>query len=290
MDEPWTPLKRDIVAPEIVVPSYGDWKGNPDLVILFKDAVDRTLHSLPEEIQHQSRRQLLAMGLDESRWFVVMHMREDGYRNAEGHPRSVRHLDRYFGLIRHIVALGGQVVRLGDTLMKPLPAMPGLIDLAPVPGSFLTQAYAISTARFLFGSSSSPAIVATGFNTPSCFANALNPFGYLSAPKNNIIATKKIHLPDGTVVRDHEAFERGNAHEIYWYGKADQLEELTTEELCEMADMMIARTPGLEGWCTRPVSPLPVWKIDGQINPEEVARRNSWAPIYYSDVRAELRP
>jgi putative glycosyltransferase (TIGR04372 family) len=286
--EAWTLKKGDLVAPELIVPSYGDWKGNPDLVILFKEAVDRTLFALPPEIQEQSRRKLLELGLDESKWFIVLHMREDGYRSAVDHPRSIREIERYFGLIRHIVEAGGQVVRLGDTLMKRLPDMPGLIDLALVPESFLTQAYACSTARFLFGSSSSPAIIATGFNTPTAFANALNPFGYLSASKNNIIATKKIHMPDGSVLRDSAAYKQGNAHEIYWYGKADQLEELATAELCELADLMLQRTSDAAGWTFRPVSPLPVWMVDGKINPEEVARRDSWAPIYFSDLKAEL--
>jgi len=287
-EESWGSKSPGLVYPTIMVPTYPEWNENSDQYILSKEVVDRTFFSLPSEIQEQSRRKLLELGLDESKWFIVLHMREDAYRSAPGHPRSIRELERYFDLIRHIVEAGGQVVRLGDTLMKRLPDMPGLIDLALVPQSFLTQAYACSTARFLFGSSSSPAIIATGFNTPSVFANALNTFSFLSAPKNNIIATKKIHMPDGTVMRDRATDNNIYAHEQHWYGKADQLEELTTAELCELADLMLERTCEVAGWTFRPVSPLPVRMVDGKVHPDEIARRNSWARIYFTDVKAEL--
>jgi putative glycosyltransferase (TIGR04372 family) len=285
----WTLKKEELVFPSILLPEYTEATINPDQIILAKEVVDRTLFALPLEIREQSRQKLLELGLDESKWFMVLHMREDGYRSSVGHPRSIREIERYVGLIKHVVAAGGQVVRLGDPFMKHFPDISGLIDLAFLPASFLIQAYACSTARFLFGCSSSPAVIATGFNTPAAFANALDPFSFTSAPKNNIIATKKIHMADGSILRDKAAHERGVAREPVWYGKADQLEELTTGELCELADLMLARTPDAAGWTHRPVSPLPVWMVDGTVNPEEIARRNSWAQIYFSDLQEELR-
>lgn len=286
----WATRMGDLTAPAIIMPTYGDWTLDPDQCLLYEELIDRTLFSLPAEVQAQCRRTLLELGLDESRWFVAMHIREDGYRSSTGHPRSIRDLGPYAGLIDHIVQAGGQVVRLGDPFMTPFPARPGLIDLSCVPGSFLAQAYAIARARFLYGSSSSPAIIAVGCNTPSAFANTFNAFNYISAPKNHIIATKQVPMPDGSLLRDAEAIERGNAHERHWYGKADQLVEMTAAELCELADMMIARTPDPGGWAVRPISPLPTLTAAGQVDPADIPRRKSWAPIYYSDVKRGRAP
>jgi putative glycosyltransferase (TIGR04372 family) len=288
--EAWITKREDLIYPEFTVPMFPDLPRNGDDVIILKEFIDRTVFSLPPEVQEESRRTLVELGLDESKWFIAMHMREDGYRSAPGHPRSIRYLDRYHGLIRHIVDAGGQVVRLGDVHMKDFPSMRGLIDLAPVPGSFLTQAYACSTARFLFASSSSPAIIATGFNTPSVFANALNTFSYMSAPKQHIIATKKLHMPDGSVFRDRETDNQLFAHEMNWYDKSDKLEELTTEELIQLFELMSERTEKVSGWTFRPVSPLPVLTEDGKIPPDEIARRNDWKRIYFSDVKGGLEP
>jgi putative glycosyltransferase (TIGR04372 family) len=252
---------------------------------VWRDMIDNTLFTVPPSVAEDCETQLCVLGLDRERWFMTLHIRQDGYRAESGSPRSIRSLAPYEKLVQHVFAQGGQVVRLGDPSMSALDA-PGLIDLSRIPHSFLLQAYACSRSRFLFGGDSGPVALAAGFNTPAVMANIVNLPTWFTAPKNHIIATKKFRLENGTVVRDEEAAALGMTGETRWYGAMERLEELSGDELCTLCDLMLARTPPC-GWVEREPAPSRLWRSDGTIDVCDVARRQPWDLVYFTAAVAE---
>ena len=99
------------------------------------DLRDNAFLTIPAPLAAAAERQLLALGLDRSRWFMCLHIRQDGYRGESQHPRSIRDIEPYRRLVERIIQDGGQVVRLGDLTNTEMPAMRGLIDLSRVPQS-----------------------------------------------------------------------------------------------------------------------------------------------------------
>lgn len=130
---------------------------------------------LPPAMEGRSVEALRRLGLDPARWFACIHMREIGYSHRSGldKDRCVDPLS-YLPMIRDILfEQGGQVVRLGDPSMTPLPHLPGLIDISRLPNSFVLQAFAASRARYFVGSDSGATQLACAFKTPSATTNAL---------------------------------------------------------------------------------------------------------------------
>ena len=273
-DDEWTLKKGELARPYLFIPPNGIGLGFD----AWGDLVDRTLFDFPDGIAASCRRELLTHGLDESRWFITLHIREDGYREVSDHPRSVKAVARYRGLIDHVLEIGGQVVRLGDPKSTPMQSRRGFVDLSVIPHSFLIQAYACSRSRFFIGGDSGPSVLAVGFNTPAALVNMVNCANPFSAPKNNIIATKKFRMSDGSVLRDADAEAVGAMTEDAWYGKLDRLEELTAGELCDVADLMLERAPA-SGWVNR----RPVEMRESEA--EEDARRHSWRANYFTGLR-----
>jgi len=69
------------------------------------------------------------LGMDESDWYVCLHVRESGFRNDKGR-RDYRNsnVNNYIKAIQEITSRGGWVVRLGDDTMLRLPEMKRVID------------------------------------------------------------------------------------------------------------------------------------------------------------------
>lgn len=127
---------------------------------------------IPVEAQGPLDADLQRRGLDPARWFACLHLREGCYRYRGPADRDVDPQSYVPALDRIIDGLGGQVVRLGDPGMTPLPARPGLIDFTDAP--FPAQAAALARARFFLGSDSGPTQLACALRTPAATTNALN--------------------------------------------------------------------------------------------------------------------
>jgi putative glycosyltransferase (TIGR04372 family) len=279
-DDEWL-LKRGPITGVFLWPSPdGIWLGGQDAPgwrdPAWRDIVDNTLFRVPAAIAEDCSRRLVELGLDPDRWFVTLHIREDGSDGAPAHPGSIRELDRYVELIRHIHARGGQVVRLGDPSTT---ALPGLVDLSPHDDSFLLQSYACSRSRFFFGSDAAPSVLAVGFNTPAALVNVVAEVAFFTAPKNHIVATKTFELDDGRIVRDAAAAKHRVLGDAAWRHEAS-CHELPADELCHIADLMLERTAGSSGWVHR--EPRPV-EASQEWNGAELERA-SWRATYYSDV------
>jgi putative glycosyltransferase (TIGR04372 family) len=114
-----------------------------------------------------------ALGIPSDAWFVTLHVREGGFYGDVDSGRS-RNADisNYLSAIRAITDAGGYVVRLGDASMKPLPAMPRVIDYARSPmKSELLDIYLVARCRFFIGMNSGPMDVALLFHRPMLLTN-----------------------------------------------------------------------------------------------------------------------
>jgi putative glycosyltransferase (TIGR04372 family) len=116
---------------------------------------------------------LRTFGVPEGAWFVGLHVREaefhtfdynDTFRNAD--------IASYEPALRSIAARGGWVIRLGNPRMKPLPALPNVIDYAHGEArSAWIDVFLCARCRFFIGTQSGMSLVPTTFGVPSVMTN-----------------------------------------------------------------------------------------------------------------------
>jgi putative glycosyltransferase (TIGR04372 family) len=139
------------------------------------------LLELSLEASEHGRETLHRLGMPEGAWFVCVHVRAPGY-HKEGDDAQQAHRNAdvlsYLPAIRHIIAQGGWVVRLGDATMPPMPAMPGLIDYAhSTMRSPALDVFLCASCRFFIGVASGLSHVPATFGVPCALTNwVTNPF------------------------------------------------------------------------------------------------------------------
>ncbi len=120
---------------------------------------------------------LREMGILEQDWFVCLHVRDGGFW---GDTKSERNSDvkNCLPAIRDIIAMGGKVVRIGDSNMTRLPEIPGLIEYPFTPfKSELMDLYLIQNCRLYVGTTSGPMDVAHLFQKPNVLLNIMGWIG-----------------------------------------------------------------------------------------------------------------
>jgi putative glycosyltransferase (TIGR04372 family) len=142
------------------------------------------------------------VGIDITRPFVTLHVREAGYkfgREVSDKPNSIRdekarnaNILDYFAAIDFLVEKGYQVIRIGDPTMTPVEKK-GLIDLARSPlRTELLEVWCIANSAFLFGSESGPYHVAYLLNTDCLIVNCTDPICSFPVRENCIYLMKQI--------------------------------------------------------------------------------------------------
>jgi putative glycosyltransferase (TIGR04372 family) len=134
---------------------------------------------------------LASVGVPEGAWYVGLHVREGSfYKEARGHMSLHRNSDikDYFPAIDMITSRGGYVIRLGDSSMRPLPAMPRVIDYAHSPHkSPATDIFLCATSRFIIGTTSGLTTVSLCFGTPMLLVNCISNDWQLWTAKTDFI-------------------------------------------------------------------------------------------------------
>ena len=129
---------------------------------------EKPILKLDSDYGQKSRSELRNYGLNESDWFVTLHVRETG-SHEEHNNQSI---NSYIKSIEYIINLGGKVVRVGDSSMPRLPVMPGLIDLSQNSAtSSHLHLYTLAAAKFFIGTNSGPKAVPSLFNVASLITN-----------------------------------------------------------------------------------------------------------------------
>jgi putative glycosyltransferase (TIGR04372 family) len=132
------------------------------------------LLSLAPEHEERGEKCLRELGVPEGAWFVCVHSREGGYSPHDEHVHAYRNsaISDYVLAMEAIVERGGWCVRMGDSTMAPLPAMPGVVDYAHSSlKSDWMDVFLCARSRFFLGNTSGLYLVSTIFGVPSALAN-----------------------------------------------------------------------------------------------------------------------
>ena len=227
---------------------------------------------IPDDSVAPLAQALKSSGVDENRWFACLHMRENLYhwRRAISPERNVDPLT-YMPMIEHIIhEQGGQVVRVGDPTMTPLPPMDGLIDLSADPESFPVEVFAASRARYYIGSESGPVGFACAFKVPAAMTNCMSiglwNDGDVVLTRRNIRVPGKFELTGPQAAEIHDGMAS-------WFVDAE-MDANTPAELIAVAAHMHGATADCEGWRGDP--PLDTVAPAGSVT-FPLARRNRTA-------------
>lgn len=215
---------------------------SPDLLLLPTQMLEIDMlrypvwprFAIPGPAQLGLRRALWNAGLQDDKWFCVMHYREPTFPLRGATPYrdvlSDAPFEELAGMI--IDQLGGQVVRIGHKEMREWPARPGFVDLSRH-DDFMLHACVISYARFAVMTGSGPASVPPAFGVPTMIANAVGAQAFGASP--NFMMPRPIIAPNGDRL-DIEAMMRNgrwtNAHiRRLAYNEGHRLEDNTADDM-----------------------------------------------------------
>ena len=127
---------------------------------------------LKDEHRDHGQRVLKARGMPLDAWFVVLHVREDGFHNSSYRNARSCQPASFISTIERIAAHGGWVCRIGDPSMSRLPPLPNLIDVTSLdPRDGVLDIFLVAAARFMVATSSGPLAMAICFGTPQLLTN-----------------------------------------------------------------------------------------------------------------------
>lgn len=131
---------------------------------------------LDQKKERQAEEICKQMGLTTDR-YVCLHVRELGFHNDSANEGSFRCADiyNYIKAIEYIVNMGGCVVRMGDSSMKPLPEMKNVIDYphSPYKNDFM-DLFLIKNCKLYIGMDSGIWDVAQMFQKSNLIINSTN--------------------------------------------------------------------------------------------------------------------
>lgn len=132
------------------------------------------LLKLPEETIERGWAALRGVGVPQNAWFVALHVREAKWdeRSTGAHGVLNASIETYMLAIAEITGRGGWVIRMGDPSMKPLPAMPNVIDYchSSLRADWM-DIFIATQCRFMLGTSSGPAVIPGVYGVPMLLTN-----------------------------------------------------------------------------------------------------------------------
>jgi putative glycosyltransferase (TIGR04372 family) len=182
-DEPKLPMPLEVLnslAFDFLAPQLDDgltvplWKIAAETYRRWYSEGNGPLLSIPLDIEKRARSTLGSVGIPGDAWFVALHVREatSNEHHSLLHDSLNADISNYIPAIEEIVRRGGWVIRLGDSTMKSLPSMPGVLDYShsQIRADWM-DIYLLAKCRFLLGTSSGPAHVPPIYGTPSVLTN-----------------------------------------------------------------------------------------------------------------------
>jgi putative glycosyltransferase (TIGR04372 family) len=149
------------------------------------------LLSLAASDMQRGRDVLAALGVPADAWYVGLHVREGSYYGESSGGMSTHRnaqIEDYFPAIKAITDRGGYVIRLGDSSMRPLPEMPGVLDYAlSAQKSSQADIFFCATSRFIIGTTSGLTTAALSFGTPMLLVNCISNDWQLWSPATDFI-------------------------------------------------------------------------------------------------------
>lgn len=200
----------------------------------------------PEQIGACTRN-LARMGVDPNRPIVCIHVRESGYWGRTGdrsHSTKNADITTYIPAIQLLTNNGYQVVRLGDSTMRPLPALESVFDyaLSEYKNDFL-DVYLLANSAFLMCTSSGPFAVASIFGVPLLGTNWFPIHTTPFQPRDLVLLKKLKNKGSGRLLSIKEMLDLGYAEFSYYYLERNDLEVVdnTPQELVGATTEMLER-------------------------------------------------
>lgn len=246
-----------------------------DMIITSPMASEDAIHALrdpvplrlPEGHAEQLRARLVAHGVKPDRWFAVFHYRESTYQYRPGSADRNSDPAAFDALVDHIIALGGQAVRLGHPGMRAFRPREGFVDLSTVADGFLLHATAVSHARFAITGPSGPLIIAMAFAVPSSMVDAVDTGGVWGGGRTDIL-THEVTTPKGDILRNASLLDSGLLDIDILAARAKtepgyRIRKATAGELAEVATRLFRRTSDCPAW--RPPAIVPTGPKPNQV-------------------------
>lgn len=256
IDETWPQEAKDtIMADFFNVAPGADAAGAIDVVLTPSMMKRSRLPSfpnlarfqVPEAAEQTFRAAYNGAGLDERRWYCVLHYREPSF---EGRGANVdRDIDAGdpIAMTRYVIEeLNGQVVRVGHPEMTAFPDTTGFLDLSRFPDSVQVQAAAVRSSRFFLElSPSGPMALAPCFGIPVARCNALILAGPTTA--DSIVLNQHLFDPDGNQVPIETCVEKnllnGSVMPSVLRDRGFKFRRNTLAEMKDVAAEMARTTP-----------------------------------------------
>lgn len=238
-----------------------------DMIITSPLAREDAIHALPHPVPlrlpevraDELRARLAAHGLKADRWFATFHYRERGYKYRRDGGNRNSDPAAFDSLVDHVIALGGQVVRLGHPGMTPFKPRDGFVDLSTMADNFLLQAAAVSHSRFMIAGPSGPMILAPAFAIPHSFVDVVHARGYWDLERGDVL-THEVTTPGGEILRNASLLESGllDLDRLTERGKAQpgyRIRKANSDELGIVVKRLYDRTQDCPAW--RPPAEVP---------------------------------
>lgn len=194
---------------------------------------------LSEEYRENAHRALENQGIDFQAPIVSIHLRQS--RNQVSDERAVC-WDTYLPAISALLRNGYQVVRFGADGMRPLPEIPGLVDLASAHTNVQVEGLLLEKSEFLVSTHSGPFPVAMMMGTRALVTNSVNlGVNTLSGPPGSLFLPKHHRSPDShhrltlseilqrPIAFSHENRFRQNYAPVYEDNSAEEILDATME-------------------------------------------------------------
>lgn len=153
--------------------------GNLDLYAAFNYAMKQTrykqLFDLPEKVKESGFSFLNKFGFSEKDWFVTFHIRETKNNDELSNPSNPS-ISSYVYAMKHVIDIGGWVVRVGNQDMTPLPenikSNPRVIDFAQMRDQTeCLNLFFLGACRVMVATESGPKLIPSLFGRPCLVTN-----------------------------------------------------------------------------------------------------------------------
>jgi putative glycosyltransferase (TIGR04372 family) len=187
---------------EILLPidkHYYPWDFSVN-ILYQKNALNKNNYfRLNEKDINQGMKILNDYGIDSNKKFVVIHIRQDGYKNNYSMEHSVRNSDpnSYLKAIKFLISKDINVIRVGDKSMTKLPKLDGLFDYAHsnIKSDFMDVFFA-AKCFFCIGTSSGFYPISMYFDRPVLLLNCVPLSPVLSLKEHSMFLPKKYIYAD----------------------------------------------------------------------------------------------
>lgn len=202
--------------------------------------------TLADDHREQGQKILNDLGIPQDAWYVTLHMREKGYRDAHTTSADLRNVDpmTYFEAIQCITDAGGWVFRMGDPVsMTPLPNLPQVIDYAHSSiRSDWMDVFLGATSRFCLATSSGYYVIPKAFGVPVLLTNSVQSVCYYGLSRKDIFLPCRMwekHGKEPLRWEDYFSPQISCGNDINFFNSTVQFQPNTSYELAEATREML---------------------------------------------------